>query len=39
MLWAMDFQFDSAIDDKTIEIASMIDERTRQSSFIQIVNW
>lgn len=29
--WAIDFQFDSAIDGKAIEIASMIDEHTRES--------
>jgi transposase InsO family protein len=31
VLWAIDFQFDSAIDRKAIKIASMIDEHTRVS--------
>lgn len=32
MLWAIDFQFDSTIEDgKAIKIASMIDEHTRRS--------
>jgi transposase InsO family protein len=29
VVWAIDFQFDSTIDGKTIKIASMIDEHTR----------
>ncbi|WP_324614716.1 DDE-type integrase/transposase/recombinase [Mycobacteroides salmoniphilum] len=31
MVWAMDFQFDSTIDGKTVKIASMVDEHTRES--------
>ena len=31
VVWALDFQFDSTIDGKAIKIASMIDERTRES--------
>jgi transposase InsO family protein len=31
VVWAIDFQFDSATDGKAIQIASMIDEHTRES--------
>jgi putative transposase len=31
VLWALDFQYDSTIDGKAVEIASMIDEHTRES--------
>ncbi|MDV6244910.1 DDE-type integrase/transposase/recombinase [Rhodococcus opacus] len=31
VVWAVDFQFDSTIDGKAIQIASMIDERTRRA--------
>jgi putative transposase len=31
VVWAIDFQFDSTIDGKTIKIASMVDEHTRCS--------
>lgn len=31
VVWAIDFQFDSTIDGKTIKIASMLDEHTRCS--------
>jgi putative transposase len=31
VVWAIDFQFDSAVDGKAIKIASMIDEHTRES--------
>ena len=31
VVWALDFQFDSTIDGKTIKIASMVDEHTRES--------
>ena len=31
VVWAIDFQFDSTIDGKTIKIASMVDEHTRIS--------
>ncbi|WP_231895462.1 IS3 family transposase, partial [Gordonia sp. 852002-50395_SCH5434458] len=31
VVWALDFQFDSTVDGKTIKIASMVDEHTRLS--------
>jgi hypothetical protein len=31
VVWALDFQFDSTIDGKTVKIASMLDEHTRES--------
>ena len=31
VVWALDFQFDSTVDGKTIKIASMVDEHTRMS--------
>jgi transposase InsO family protein len=31
VVWAIDFQFDSTVDGKAIEIASMVDEHTRES--------
>lgn len=31
VLWALDFQFDSTVDGKSVKIASMIDEHTRES--------
>jgi putative transposase len=31
VVWAIDFQFDSAVDGKAIKIASMVDEHTRVS--------
>ncbi|HEY4795523.1 MAG TPA: IS3 family transposase [Mycobacterium sp.] len=31
VVWAIDFQFDSTVDDKAVKIASMIDEHTRCS--------
>ncbi|XTP38336.1 IS3 family transposase (plasmid) [Mycobacterium sp. TJFP1] len=31
VVWAIDFQFDSTVDDKAIKICSMIDEHTRLS--------
>jgi transposase InsO family protein len=30
-VWALDFQFDSTVDGKTVKIASMVDEHTRMS--------
>lgn len=31
VVWALDFQFDSTVDGKTVKIASMVDEHTRMS--------
>lgn len=31
VLWALDFQFDSTVDGKSVKTASMIDEHTRES--------
>ncbi len=31
VVWAVDFQFDSTVDGKTVKIASMVDEHTRMS--------
>ena len=31
VVWALDFQFDSTVDGKSVKIASMLDEHTRQS--------
>jgi len=31
VVWALDFQFDSTVDGKSVKIASMIDDHTRES--------
>jgi putative transposase len=36
VVWALDFQFDSTVDGKAINIASMIDEHTRMSLLHQV---
>lgn len=39
VIWAMDFQFDTTADGRTIKLLNVIDEFTRQALAIEVDRW